>query len=82
MPGFDALAWWGVFAPASTPAPVLARIQEEFAKALKSPALAEKLTAQGMDLKAGGPEELDRFLRGQIERWSKVIKDNKIRAGD
>ena len=82
VPGFDALAWWGVFAPASTPAPVLARIQEEFAKALKSPAIAEKLTAQGMDLKAGGPEELDRFLRGQIERWSKVIKDNKIRAGD
>ena len=82
VPGFNALAWWGIFAPASTPAPILKRIQDEFTAALKAPAVAEKLSAQGMDILAGGPQELDRFLRGEIDRWAKVIKDNKIRAGD
>ncbi len=35
-----------------------------------------------MDIVGGGPAELDRFLRGEIERWAKVVKDNKIKAGD
>ncbi len=82
VPGFAALSWWGVIAPAGTPAPVVKRMHEEIVKALRTPAVAEKLTAQGMDIVGGGPEELDRFLRGEIERWAKVVKDNRIKAGD
>ena len=82
VPGFDALAWWGVFAPAATPAPILKRIREELLKALKTPSVAEKLSSQGLNVVASSPEELDRFLNVQIERWAKVVKDNKIRAGD
>lgn len=81
-PGFSALAWWGVIAPANTPPAIIRRMHEELAKALKVPAVAEKLTAQGMDIIGGGPEEMDRFLKGEIERWAKVVKDNKIKAGD
>lgn len=81
-PGFSALAWWGVIAPAKTPPEIVRRMHEELAKALKVPAVAEKLTAQGMDLIGGGPEELDRFLKAEIERWAKVVKDNRIKAGD
>jgi tripartite-type tricarboxylate transporter receptor subunit TctC len=81
-PGFSALAWWGVIAPAGTPPAIVKRMHDELAKALKVPAVAEKLSAQGMDLIGGGPEELDRFLRNEIERWAKVVKDNKIKAGD
>jgi len=82
VPGFSALAWWGVIAPAATPQPLVKRMYDELAKALANPAVAEKLTAQGMDIVGGGPEELDRFLRTEIARWEKVVKENRIKAGD
>jgi tripartite-type tricarboxylate transporter receptor subunit TctC len=82
VPGFSALAWWGVIAPGKTPEAIVKRMHEELAKALKNPGVAEKLSAQGMDITGGGPAELDKFLRGEIDRWAKVVRDNKIRAGD
>jgi tripartite-type tricarboxylate transporter receptor subunit TctC len=82
VPGYNALAWWGAFAPAATPAPVLKRLHEEFVKALRNPAIAEKLSAQGMDLSASTPQELQSFVQVEIDRWAKVIQQNKIRAGD
>jgi tripartite-type tricarboxylate transporter receptor subunit TctC len=81
-PGFEALAWWGVFAPAGTPAPIVRRMHDEIAKALKTPAVAERLAGQGMDVVGAGPEDLDRFVQREIERWAKVVRDNKIKAGD
>jgi tripartite-type tricarboxylate transporter receptor subunit TctC len=82
VPGFTALAWWGVIAPAAVPPAILKRMNEELRKALANPAVAEKLSAQGMDIVGGGPEEMDRFLRGEMARWAKVVKDNNIHAGD
>lgn len=82
VPGFAALAWWGVFAPAATPPEIVRRASDEIIKALRTAAVSEKLAAQGLDLAVGGPDELDRFLRGEISRWAQVIRDNKIRAGD
>jgi tripartite-type tricarboxylate transporter receptor subunit TctC len=82
VPGFAALAWWGVIAPANTPQPIVKRMYEELSKALKSPAVAQKLTEQGMDIVGGDSQELDRFLRGEIARWAIVVKENKIKAGD
>ena len=82
VPGFAALAWWGVIAPAGAPQPIVRRMHEELAKALKDPAVAQKLTDQGMDIIGGGPEELDRFLRAEIKRWADVVQKNKIKAGD
>jgi tripartite-type tricarboxylate transporter receptor subunit TctC len=82
VPGFAALSWWGVIAPAATPAPIVKRLNEELAKALKVPAIAEKLAAQGMEVLGSSPEEMDRFVKAEIERWAKVVKDNRIKAGD
>jgi tripartite-type tricarboxylate transporter receptor subunit TctC len=82
VPGFSALAWWGVIAPAATPPGVVKRMYDELKKALANPAVSEKLSAQGMDIVGGPPEELDRFLRGEMVRWAKVVKDNAIKAGD
>jgi tripartite-type tricarboxylate transporter receptor subunit TctC len=82
VPGFESVAWWGVVAPAGTSATVIARLNEELAKALKTPEVAEKLSAQGMDLVGGKPEVLQSFLQAEITRWAKVVKDNKIKAGE
>ena len=82
VPGYSALAWWGVIAPAATPPAILKAMHEQLATALKNPALADKLTQQGMEITGGGAEEMDRFLKGEIARWAQVVRDNKIRAGD
>jgi tripartite-type tricarboxylate transporter receptor subunit TctC len=82
VPGFAALAWWGVIAPPATPPAIVKRMHEELSRALKQPAVAQKLTEQGMEIVGGGPEELDRFVRGEIARWAAVVKDNRIKAGD
>jgi tripartite-type tricarboxylate transporter receptor subunit TctC len=82
VPGFSALAWWGVIAPGNMPPALARRIYDEFAKALANPAVTQKLADQGMDIVGGPPQELDRFVRGEIARWGAVVKENKIRAGD
>jgi tripartite-type tricarboxylate transporter receptor subunit TctC len=82
VPGFEAYTWWGVFGPANLPAALAKRIAEELAKAARSPAVVEKLSAQGMEVTAGTPGELDAFVRKEIPRWAKVIKDNGIKSGD
>ena len=82
VPGFSALAWWGVIAPAATPQPLIRRIYDELAKALANPAVTQKLSEQGMDIVGGPPEEMDRFLRGEIARWATVVNENRIKAGD
>jgi tripartite-type tricarboxylate transporter receptor subunit TctC len=82
MPGFSALSWWGVIAPANTPQPIIKKMVEELAKALKDPAVQKKLTDQGIDIDGGGPDVLDKFVRGEMARWSVIVKENNIRAGD
>jgi tripartite-type tricarboxylate transporter receptor subunit TctC len=81
FPGFSALAWWGVFAPAGTPRPIIDKLNAEFAKALKQPDVKKQLTEQlGMDLAVSTPEALQEWTVGQIARWGKVVKDNDIRG--
>ena len=80
--GFEALAWWGVFAPAGTPADIIARMNRELASALSEPAVRSRLTSQGMSLRLSQPAELGSFVDSQIERWAKVIREFGIRAGD
>ncbi len=82
MPGFSALSWWGIIAPAHTPEPIIRKMVQELDKALKDPAVAKKLTDQGIDIEGGGPEALDKFVRGEMAHWEKVVKDNGIKAGD
>jgi tripartite-type tricarboxylate transporter receptor subunit TctC len=82
VPGFEVYTWWGVFGPAKMPAALVKRIYDEFAKAVKTPEVADKLSAQGIEVLGAPPDQLDAFVRKEIPRWAKVIKDNKIKLGD
>ena len=82
VPGFTAEAWWGVLAPAGTPAPIIARMNAEIARALKIPAVQERLNQMGVDVAASSPEELGRFVAAEVNRWATVVRDNKIKAGE
>jgi tripartite-type tricarboxylate transporter receptor subunit TctC len=78
VPGFDSEAWWGLNAPAGTPAPIIAKMHKAFSDALRGPAVMEKLTAQGVVLRTSTPQEYQKFLENEVTRWAKVVKDNKI----
>ena len=82
VPGFEAISWWGIIAPAKTPQPIIHRMVEELTKALKNPQVAQRLSEQGIEVSGGGPEELDRFVRGEMARWAGVVRENNIKAGD
>jgi tripartite-type tricarboxylate transporter receptor subunit TctC len=80
FPGFSALAWWGIFAPAGTPKPVLDKLHAELVKILNTPDVRKTLTETlGMDIQAASPEATQKFLLGEMARWGKVVKDNDIK---
>jgi tripartite-type tricarboxylate transporter receptor subunit TctC len=80
FPGFSALAWWGIFAPAGTPKPILDKFHAELVKALNRPEVKKQLSESlGMDITASTPEDTQKFVITQMERWGKVVRDNNIR---
>jgi tripartite-type tricarboxylate transporter receptor subunit TctC len=74
VPGFDAVGWFGVVAPAGTPAPVVARLNAEIVDALKVPEIRQHLLAGGAEPATSTPEEFGRFIRSESEKWAKVVK--------
>jgi tripartite-type tricarboxylate transporter receptor subunit TctC len=79
--GVTAHAWWGVLAPAGTPKPILDRFHAELKKALNQPDVQSTLTEKmGMELVVSSPEELQKWIETEMQRWAKVVKDNNIRA--
>ena len=81
FPGLTALAWWGIFAPAGTPKPILDKFHAALVKAFNLPDVRKTLTETlGMDLAVSTPDQLQKWLAGEMQRWGKVVKDNGIRA--
>jgi tripartite-type tricarboxylate transporter receptor subunit TctC len=81
FPGFSALAWWGVYAPAGTPKAIIERLNAELANAIKQPDTKKQLTEQlGIDLVVSSPEKLQEWTVEQIARWGKVVRENGIRG--
>ena len=80
VPGVEMNFWMGVVAPAGTPKPVVARINAEFNRVLKLPAIRDKLAAQGIDVAGGTPEEFAARMRADLAAYTRVIKATGIRA--
>jgi len=74
LKGFDVTAWFGLFAPAGTPATVIERINVESNKALANPAVRQNLEAQGFALMGGTVKEFTTFVRVELDKWAKVVK--------
>jgi tripartite-type tricarboxylate transporter receptor subunit TctC len=74
VPGFEVINWFGMTAPARLPTPLTQRIHAEITTALKSPEVADKLTAEGAEIVAGTPQHFREFIRGDIAKWAKVVK--------
>ena len=74
LKGFEASSWFGLLAPAGTPADVVLRLQQETAKALKTPAMMEKLLAQGAIPSGNTPQEFAAVIDAEIKKWAPVVK--------
>lgn len=81
FPGFEAYAWWGVFAPAGTPRPIVERFGAEMAACLREERVARQLSeTQQVTLVLGGPETLRNFLAEQMRIWGAVVRENNIKG--
>jgi tripartite-type tricarboxylate transporter receptor subunit TctC len=74
FPGYDALAWYGILAPAATPGEVIARLNAEIGKALATPDLRERFAKIGVDPAPSAPGDLQQVIRQEMQLWAKVIK--------
>ena len=77
--GAEAFAWFGLLAPAGTPAEVIAKLNAEVNLALKQPEVADKLIGLGMNPVGGTPEQFGSFIRADIEKWTKLINARNIK---
>jgi tripartite-type tricarboxylate transporter receptor subunit TctC len=76
LAGFQSSTWFGILAPAATPAPVVDRLNAEFAKALALPDIAKKIVELGAAFVPNTPAEFGAFLRADLEKWRRVVRDS------
>ena len=79
-PGFSAMSWWGIVAPARTPQDIVAKISAEIARALDTASMKEQLDRQGVEPRSMKPAEFQAFMEGELARWGKVVRDSGARA--
>ena len=80
LPGFEAATWFALVAPAGTPADVLARLNAEVKRALAQPDVKQRFADLGMSAEDSSPAALDAYIKSEIAKWTKVIKNADIRA--
>ena len=78
VPGYSYTTWYALFAPANTPKPIVARINQAFVQALHNTDLGQLLALQGLEPASSTPEQLNNRLRVDIDKWRKVIKSAGI----
>jgi tripartite-type tricarboxylate transporter receptor subunit TctC len=76
LPGFDASSWFGILAPAGTPAPIVAKLNAEVAKWLATPEAKEKLAKQGANIAGGTPADFAKHIAAETAKWAKVVKES------
>lgn len=80
IPGMDARLWFGLFAPAKTPRPIIQKIQQDVQEILRRPEVMDAFLKQGIQASASSPEQLEDFVKSEIRRWTPIIKNANIKA--
>jgi tripartite-type tricarboxylate transporter receptor subunit TctC len=80
LPGYEAVTWFAMYGPAGLPKDLAAKIAADLARSMARPEHRDRLVAQNFDLLYGKPEELDAFVRAEMAKWGKIIKEAGIQA--
>ncbi len=78
FPGFEAVAWFGLLAPAGTPKPIVDRLNREVVAILRSPDIKDRLAAMGATTVGDSPEEFGRFMAAETDKWGPIVKRAQI----
>jgi tripartite-type tricarboxylate transporter receptor subunit TctC len=79
FPGFEAVTWYGLFVPAGTPAAIVSKLNAEVVKILRAPDFRDWLVAQGADPVGSTPDELAAFVKTELVKYAKIVKDSGMR---
>lgn len=79
-PGFVSANWYAMFAPAATPAAIIARLSSEIVSSLKSPEIRDFITGEGAEPVGSSPQEFSAHFRSEVERYARVIKAGQLKA--
>jgi tripartite-type tricarboxylate transporter receptor subunit TctC len=79
LPGFEAFTWFGCFAPAATPREIITRLNADSAAALNAADVKDKMAAQGLFVTASAPDAFNEFVKKEIARWTKIVKDAGVK---
>jgi len=80
LPGLETGSWQGMLAPSGTPPDIVLKLNAEIRRILGTPEMKAQLADQGTEVRAGTPESLGQFIRTEIPRWAKVVKQSGIKA--
>jgi tripartite-type tricarboxylate transporter receptor subunit TctC len=80
LPGFEATSWFGLLAPAGTPAPIIAKLHKQAVEIVQQPDVVEKLGKIGLDVTADPPDVFATIIRNDTAKWAKVIKEAGIKG--
>ena len=78
--GYEITGWYGVTAPAGVPPAIINKLNKEIVKILKTPAMAERLALDGSVAVGNTPQEFMQFIRSEVFKWRKVIKELQIQV--
>ena len=80
LPGYEAMVWYFLLAPAGTPEDVITRLHAESAKALRQADVMERLARDGADPVGDTPQETSRYIVAEIDKWGKAVRASGARA--
>jgi tripartite-type tricarboxylate transporter receptor subunit TctC len=80
LPGYEANNWYGLLAPAKTPAAIVERLNREVVKVLNMPNVKEQLFRSGLDASPSTPKEFGAYIKSEMAKWSKVVKASGAKA--
>ena len=80
LPGYEISSWFGLFAPANTPAPVIERLYRETAKALQSPEVRERFAREGAEPVGSSPADFTGYVRAEYAKYARIVRDSGIKA--
>jgi len=78
LPGYEATIWFGFVAPVGTPQEIVNRLSQEISKVIRQPGLRERFAPQGVELASSNPAEFAEFIKTEIPKWGKVLRDANV----
>lgn len=78
-PGFDAVAWHGILAPAKTPPEIVKKLNQAIAKALQDPDIRKRFSKDGLEIVRGSPEDFSNYIKAEVEKWGRVVRESNIK---